>query len=383
MNFSRADSDGVRQQIRDLIAECLTPDVRERTAATGSEHDREFYRALAEGGWLSAAWPAEVGGRDMSLWDQAAVMEELQLAAAPVSALSTTGIVAWTILQVGTDDQRRSYLPAIARGELIIALGYSEPDSGSDLASVRTSARLDGDHWVINGQKQFTTSAENATHVFLLARTARDDKHGGLTTFLVPTSARGFGLTPIETLGGERTNCTFYNDVVIPDKARIGDVGGGWSVMAVALPAERLPVGLGHMQRIYDEVSQLVGELHDELPPGRLHLFRCRLAELAIAIEQTRLLGAASISVNEAGRAPLVEGSMAKLFGSEAVTRAAEDFFDLLGDRALDVLPGHPPGGTSWTELAYRYCPILTIAGGTSEIQRGIVARHGLGLTVR
>ena len=384
MNFEREQAGAVRAQARDFLARHLTAEVVERVHETGSAHDWGFYRALAAEGWLTASWPRRYGGQEWSIWEQAAFIEELYAAGAPYTTINTTLIVAHTLIQVGTDEQKERYLPAIARGEVLIALAYSEPEAGSDLASVRTKAEPDGDGWRINGQKQFTTGAENATHVVLLARTdPAAPKHGGLTTFLVPTASPGFDVTPMPTLGGERTNTTYYHDVAVADHDRVGDVNGGWGVMGVALPAERAAVGLGPLERMYAEARRWAASPAEGRRPGDDPAVRVTLAQVAIDIELTKLLHAASLAATEAGRTPLVEGSMVKLFASEAFTRAAGELFDRLGADALRELPGHPPSGTSHTEYGYRLCPVTTIAGGTSELQRTIIARHGLGLPVR
>jgi hypothetical protein len=256
-------------------------------------------------------------------------------------------------------------------------LGYSEPDAGSDVAAVQTRAVRDGDEWVINGQKMFTTMAHEADYVFLLTRTNPDKpKHKGLTMFLVPMDAPGIEVTPVHTLGGERTNITFYTDVRVPDSCRVGDVDDGWSVMHAALVYERNGTNWGEPDRLVRKVAAWAAETGALDDP----LVAERLAEHATAMEVGRLLVYRAATLAAAGAMTAVEGSMAQLFLPEAFTRAASELLDVLGARG--VLPhgedGAPVAG--WVEHAYRHSTVTTIYGGSSEIQRGIIAERGLGL---
>ena len=218
----------------------LDPEVIEQAHRTGTMHNKDFHRALGKQGWIAASWPAEYGGQDRDPFEMTALRDELRLAGAPTDGMGLSVIVCQTIRRVGTDDQKRDFIPRALAGEIIMSLGYSEPDSGSDVASIKTRAVRDGDEWVIDGQKMFTTLAHEANYVFLLARTNPDvAKHRGLTMFLVPLDSPGIEIHPVHTVGGERTNATFYNDVRVSDHFRIGEVDGGWGVMTIALTFER------------------------------------------------------------------------------------------------------------------------------------------------
>ena len=202
-----------RREVREFFAEHLTDEVRQRVRETGTVHDWKLHRALGEKGWLAASWPVEYGGQEREASEMAAFYEEAALAGAPFDGLLTTLIIANTIRHVGTDEQKREIIPPILRGEVLVALGYSEPGSGSDVASVRMRAVRDGDEWVIDGEKVFTTLAHESQYVILLTRTDPDlPKHAGLTMFLVPLDLPGIevsqGVHGVVVPGGERTRRT-------------------------------------------------------------------------------------------------------------------------------------------------------------------------------
>src|SRR5262249_4676507 len=228
------------KEVRDLLARVFTDERRQHAHDTGTMHDWELHRAMADQGWIRQALPEALGGGGRGPEELAVLFRELELAGAPYDGMSICTMVASVLAHVGNDMQQREILPKLLSGESLIALGYSEPDAGSDVAAARTRAVRDGDHWRIDGQKIFTSLAEESEWVFLLTRTnAEVPKHQGLTFFLVPTSAPGFDLQPIRTLSGKRTNMTFYDGVQVGDEWRVGDVDGGWQVMLVALSFER------------------------------------------------------------------------------------------------------------------------------------------------
>ena len=365
-----------RAEVRSLLERHLTPEVRRRVSATGTRHDAEFVRAFAAAGLSRAAWPEARGGRGWSAGQQSVLHEELGTAAAPIEAFETAELVA-NVLSIVGDDRQRQLATAVLDGELLIALGYSEPEVGSDIASVSTKAvKVDGG-WRIRGQKMFTSYAHVAHQVFLLARTNPDHaRHRGLSTFLVPLDAPGVEIHPIWCLGGERSNATFYDDVFVPDSALVGEVDGGWEVMKVALAFERQPAALHFALRVLDkgvEWARASGRISD---PD----FRRRLARYMIDIEVGRALGECLADEIAAGRLGIVEGSMAKLWCSESYQRGTSDLLDAMGVDGL-ISYGHegaPAQGE--VEKAYRHSFVTTIYGGTSEIQRSIVAERGLGL---
>jgi alkylation response protein AidB-like acyl-CoA dehydrogenase len=233
--------ESLRAEVRAFLKEQLTEDLAERCHRTGVAHDDGFVRAMHEAGLLALGWPEEWGGRPCDPLGLCVVEEELSKAEAPTYGVSTTHMVARAILHAGTDRQRAEIIPRALRGEILIVLGFTEPECGSDLAAARTRAVRDGDEWVINGSKMFTTNAHIGDHVFLLARTDASSKHGGLTVFLVPLDQPGIEVQAVRTISGERTNITYYRDARVHDDWRIGEVGGGWRVLGEALRGSRTP----------------------------------------------------------------------------------------------------------------------------------------------
>jgi alkylation response protein AidB-like acyl-CoA dehydrogenase len=363
-----AGAEEFRREVCAFLAEHLTAEIIERADRTGTMHDDGLHHAIASRGYLAAGWPKEVGGGGRSPVETTVLMQELYGSGAPVDSMGIVSMVAATLVLLGNEEQRTHIVPRMLSGDVLACLGYSEPDAGSDVAAVQTRAGRDGDEWIINGQKMFTTMAHKADYVFLLTRTSPDKpKHKGLTMFLVPMGRPGIEITPVHTLGGERTNITFYTDVRVPDSCRVGEVDAGWSVMNAALVYERNSANWGEPDLVLRTIAawaQSSGALDDPLVAERL-------ARHAIAMEVGRLLVYHCAELSAAGTVTHVEGSMAKLFVTEAFTRLAGDGRDLVPMDAPIV---------DFVDHAYRHSTVTTIYGGSSEIQRGIIAEHGLGL---
>jgi alkylation response protein AidB-like acyl-CoA dehydrogenase len=369
-----------RADARAFLARHVTDEVIERAHTTGTIHDWGLHRAMAADGWISAGWPAEWGGQGRSSLEMNALTEEMYLSGAPVDGLGIATLVAHTLLHEGTDWQKAEIIPKILDGEVMICLGYSEPDAGSDVAACATKAVRDGDEWVVNGQKMFTTLAHESQYVFLLTRTNTEvAKHKGLTMFVVPLDSPGISVTPVHTMGGERTNITWYDDVRVPDRYRVGEVDGGWKVMMTALVFERNSAWYGEAVRL------LAHGLRWARSSGRIDepSVRERLARAAIGNEVANLLGWRAAWLASTGALPGVEGTMAKLATTEHYQRAADDMIDMLG---ADGMRRHGSSGgvdvpaDGWIEATFRHCQVTTIYGGTSEVLRGIIAERGLGL---
>ena len=368
-----------KEQARQLLAEELTPERMGRVHHTGTFHDRDFHRALAARGWLAPGWPVELGGRGLDALEVLAFSEELAEAGAPMYGAATTMMIAGVIREVGTDGQRTAIIPKAVGGEILIVLGFTEPECGSDVAAVATRAVRQGDQWVINGQKMFTTNAHVADYVFLLARTDPDaPKHKGLTTFLVPLDQPGVTIQAVMTMSGERTNVTYYDDVPVDDAWRIGAVNAGWNTMSVALTLERAGAFGGEHRRLVAAADRWASSA--PTADGKTLLddptVAVRLARAATEARVTRLLGLRSAAVLAGGGLPGVEGSMAKLFSSETLVRAADD----LATIAPDGLRADDPTHGGELDRAVRHAQATTIYGGTSEVQRSIIAQRGLGL---
>jgi len=372
-----------RAEVRSFLDEHVTEQVIERAHETGTIHDWGLHEQMAEQGWLSAGWPTEYGGQGRSPLEMNALTEEMYLSGAPVDGLGVAAIVAHTLLIDGTDWQKQTIIPGILSGQVMCCLGYSEPDAGSDVAACATRAVRDGDQWVVNGQKMFTTLAHEAHYVFLLTRTNPEvAKHKGLTMFVVPMDTPGIEITPVHTLGGERTNITFYTDVHVDDRYRVGDVDSGWKVMMTALVYERNSAWYGECVRLLDHAVEWARTTCDEHGRRKIDdpLVRERLARAAIGNEVSNLHGWRAAWLASEGKMPGVEGTMAKLATTEHYQRSASDLLDMLGAEGLRQHgePGAPADG--WIEQTYRHCQVTTIYGGTSEVCRGVIAERGVGL---
>lgn len=235
----------LRAELRDYFTRLITPERRQALSAqTGEYGEGNVYREVVEemgrDGWLSLAWPKEYGGQDRSTMDQLIFTDEAAIAGAPVPFL-TINSVAPTIMHYGTEEQKKFFLPKIAAGQLHFAIGYSEPGAGTDLASLRTSAVRDGDDWIINGQKMWTSLIAYADYIWLAARTdPAAKKHKGISMFILPTTAEGFSWTPVHTMAGPDTSATYYQDVRVKHSDMVGPENGGWSLVTNQLNHERV-----------------------------------------------------------------------------------------------------------------------------------------------
>jgi alkylation response protein AidB-like acyl-CoA dehydrogenase len=367
-----------KEEARAFLARELTPERVAEMDRTGVSYNPDFHRALTEQGWLAPGWPAEYGGRGLDPMDVVAFQEELAEAGAPTYAAATTMMIAGVIREVGTQEQKAEILPRALGGKIIIVLGFTEPGCGSDVAAAATRAVRDGNDWVINGQKMFTTNAQVADYIFLLARTDPDaPKHQGLTTFLVPMHQDGITIAPIRTISGERTNATFYDDVRVADAWRIGGEHRGWDTMGVALTLERTSATGGEHRRVLAAAERWAAEgtTADGRPLIEDDTVRARLARAATQARVARLLGLRSVWVYANGGLPGVEGSMAKLYASEALVRLTDDLALMAPDGLRTGDPRHAD-----VEHGIRRAQATTIYGGTSEVQRSIIAQRALGL---
>jgi alkylation response protein AidB-like acyl-CoA dehydrogenase len=384
MNFRESeDTRRFRAEVRELLRRELTLELRARVKETGTNHAWSLHRAIAARGWLRAAIPVSLGGEGKSPEALAALFQELDLAGAPYDGVSNAMMVGSTLARVGSDFHKEAVLSTFLSGEQIPCLGYSEPGSGSDVAAASTQALRDGAGWRIRGQKLWTSLAEEASHAFLLARTrAAGPKHKGLTFFLVPMESPGIQIQAIRTLSGKRSNATYWDDVYVDDRWRVGEVDGGWQVMLVGLAYERgVAGGVSDALRLYR--AALVTAEETLRPDGTRALddasVRERLVRTAIDAEVAELLAARAAWVAASDALPGMEGAQAKLFATEAFVRASSALLDVFGPELLvESDPYSPLAGQ--LSYAYRYAPVTTTHGGTSEIQRNLIAERGLGL---
>jgi alkylation response protein AidB-like acyl-CoA dehydrogenase len=370
-----------RAEVKAFIADHLTTEVVDQMHATGTFNDKAFNAALADAGLLAGAVPG-YGDRDpIELY---LLFNELEKAGAPYDGLAVTMLVAGVINAVGTDFHRSRVLEKLLTGRFNCCLGYSEPDHGSDVASITTKAVRDGDEWVITGQKMWTTMAHVSDWVILLTRTNPDvPRHKGLTMFLVPMDAPGIQVQPVPTMATERTNATFYDDVRVGDEWRLGEVDGGWAVMGVALAFERGVMGgtnpavplLRHVRDWATGATSPDGGTMLNDP-----LLRERLARTAIANQVSQLLTLRAAWIAATGGLPGLEGSMAKLYATGRYQQAVAWFQEMAGAEGLLAFGVEDAAAGGWIDYDARHAPVTTIYGGTTEINRNNVAERHLGL---
>jgi alkylation response protein AidB-like acyl-CoA dehydrogenase len=344
---------------------------------------RAFMAELGRRGWLGITWPAEHGGQEGEGVYEYLLNEELAGRGGPQIGKGV-GIIGKTLIRHGNDRLKAEFLPKILRNEVEFAVGYSEPNAGSDAASMQLKAtRVEGG-WVLNGQKTWTTSAHFAEWYWVGARTDPEaPKHHGITLFLVPLDHPGITINAIWTMGDERTNEVFLNDVFVPDDHVVGEVNRGFQYISEALDLERFtmftfsPIAQ-RLQLLIDYVKTTV---RDGRPLREDPVVRRRVARLVTEAEVARLLGLKFVFESaKGGAAPTAEASEYKLYATELSRRLADASMDIAGPGSqLRVkTPGAPMGGRA--ESTYRYTVIDTIGGGTSEIQKNIIARRKLGL---
>ncbi len=345
-------------------------------------HEREFDASFAQDmgrtGWIGLAWPKEHGGQARSAREQLGYIEVMERAEAPRIG---AGVQANALLMHGTPQQQAKYLPEILRGEAMHGMGYSEPEAGSDLAALRTRAVLDGDHWVINGQKIWTTTWWGR-YMFLAARTdpAAKPPHAGISMFIVPMDTPGISIRPATTLYDGSFANIFYDDVRIPAENIVGQVNGGWKVLTDALANERGMVGGGIVLKVAHAFDLLCRDLRASPDLRRDALVRDRIGTLAAEIEVGRQLMLHCAELAESGTTPPALGAISKVFSGELMERFGEAALEILGPRALlsQGAPGALRNGRYEQNLRHSLMWVISI--GTNEIQRSLIAQRGLGL---
>jgi alkylation response protein AidB-like acyl-CoA dehydrogenase len=347
------------------------------------EDDKELAAAVAARGWLGFAWPEAAGGRNASLAEQVVLNEEAAYHRAPIAkALGAVMLLGNSILAHGSQEQKDTFLPLIRKADLGFCLGYSEPEAGSDLASLRTRAVRDGDHWVINGQKLWTTGGHVSEWVWLAVRTDPEaqPRHAGITVFLVPMDTPGITVQQHRALSGEISCTVFYDDVRVPDSMRVGEVNGGWRVIIDALAGERITMGniAAALHRQLDDLLAVVRAAPGTVGP-RGSAQRSRLGELAASVQANRALVASAVRAAAEGRAASLEAPMAGVMGGELAEEFGEAVLDILGPEAAlsGEVPGAPADGVF--EYGLRLSVMYVVGGGTNDVQRGLIAR-ALGL---
>ena len=373
------EADALAAEIRQFFNKNLTPELLAKAHFSYDGHDKGIYRALGEAGLLFPAWPEEYGGRGADVYAATAtvaVFEEFDWSA---HAQGTTNMVGIVVQRFGSPELIAEVMPGLAGGETFSSLGYTEPHCGSDVFAARTTAIRDGDDWVINGQKMFTSGANIADYIFLLARTDPDaPKHKGITMFLVPTKTPGIDIHPIFTFQGERTNATFYADVRLPDRYRIGPVNGGLKVLATALELEQ--GGASFSAAFFKMFNMVVNwakeTVRNNVPVIKDTFAQARLARTATIIEVAEALNRRSLWETARGASDVPHGPMSKMFTTEAFISESSDLLALVGPEAM-VRDKRP---ISFVDQCYRHSTATSIYGGTSEVMRSMIAEKSLGL---
>jgi len=382
------EQEHLRRELRGYFAGLMTPEARRSLADPGGDYgDGEAYRAivrqLGRDGWLVLGWPREHGGRGGSMLDQLIFTDEASAAGVPVPFL-TINTVGPTIMRFGTAEQKERYLPRIAAGEIHFSIGYSEPEAGTDLAALRTRAVRDGQDYVINGQKMWTSLIQYADFVWLACRTDPEaPRHRGLSILIVPTDAPGFSWTPVRTMAGPTTSATYYCDVRVPVSALVGEQNRGWPLITNQLNHERVALtSAAPVTNALREVADWAaatklasGERVIDQEWVRLNLARVHAKAEFLKLVNWRIAAEA----DQAGLGPAA-ASATKVFGTEFATEAYRLLMEVLGANAhvRDGSAGAVLSGR--IERMHRACLILTFGGGTNEVQRDIIAAAGLGL---
>lgn len=375
----------LRDEIREYMAQLMTPALREELSGEqreggGPEHRRAL-RRMGEDGWIRRSWPEAWGGRNTGPVEQYIFSDEVIRAGFPYPFLTTDG-VGPVLAEVASPAIRDAVVEPILRGECIVAIGYSEPGAGTDLASLTTRAERRGDKWVINGQKIWTSFGHVADYVWLAARTDPDapKKHHGISMFLVPTSVPGFSFTPIETLG-VRTNATYYQDIELDDEYQVGPLNGGWRMITDQLNRERLSlVNHGPCELLYERVGTWAAAT-DAAGGGKvidLPWVRHNLARVKAGLEVLRLVCFKQAWSMGHGELGMAQASAAKIYGSEFFVETWRLLLEIVGQAGS--LKAGSEGAVLKGALEHRYRSgsVLTFGGGTNEVQRDIVAAAGL-----
>jgi alkylation response protein AidB-like acyl-CoA dehydrogenase len=375
----------LRDELRRYYQELLTDEVKDllhKEAGVGPTH-RRIVKQMAEDGWLGIGWPEEYGGQGRSQMEQFIFFDESMRSGAPVPML-TINTVGPTIMQFGTDEQKEFFLPKILAGDIHFCIGYSEPGAGTDLASLRTRAVRDGDEYVINGQKMWTSLASDADYCWLAVRTDPDaPKHKGISMIVVDMKSPGITVEPLHLLSSHDINATYFDDVRAPAKWLVGGENNGWTLIVNQLNHERVTLcSPGLLEQSYLEVREWAQRTvnADGSRPVDHEWVRLNLARVHAGLEFLRLINWKVAWTATEGQLDVADASTIKTFGTEFYLEAFRLLMEVLGppaylerDSVGSVLKGR-------LETNYRSLLILTFGGGTNEIQRDLIGMFGLGL---
>ncbi|MFO7280808.1 MAG: acyl-CoA dehydrogenase family protein [Thermoanaerobacterales bacterium] len=375
----------LRAELRAYYDELLDEETRRelRRANGVGPVVRRIVRQMGEDGWLGIGWPVEYGGQGRGPVEQFIFFDESMRAGAPVPML-TINTVAPTIMQFGTEEQKRRFLPPILRGEIHFCIGYSEPNAGTDLASLRTRAVRDGDHYVVTGQKMWTSLASDADYCWLAARTGDEDsRHRGISIFIVPMDSPGIERTPLRLLSSHDICAVHWDGVRVPVENRVGGENEGWNLIVNQLNHERVTLcSPGMAEELLHDTIEWARTTR--LPDGRLvadqEWVRVNLAKAYAGFEFLRLANWKVAWDATRDRLEVADASTIKVFGTEHYLETFRLLMEVLGERSylVEDTPGALLAGR--LEQLYRSLLILTFGGGTNELQRDLIAGFGLGM---
>ena len=375
MDALPADDQEFRLHVRAWLEANFPRELRFPTRRLDFRQSLDWHRKLAAQGWVAPGWPREYGGMGLGGYQQVIFAEELDRVGVMVIPNFGITMLGPLLIRFGTEEQKAHYLPRILSGEDLWCQGYSEPGAGSDLASLRTSAELDGDHWVVNGQKIWTTMAQQATHIFLLVRTDRTvKKQQGISFLLVPMDSPGIQVRPIDNIGGYSEFAeVFFDDVRVPREAMVGEVNQGWTMAKALLGAERILLGSPRLAKFplqrLEALAHTLGLIEDPV-------FRDRFTALAMEVEDMIALYVRLLEVLRRGQALGEEVSVLKLAVTELFQRVTDLLLEAAGEHgATDAVLQLADGSSLKPVHPYYLSRPATIYGGSSEVQRNILAK--------
>jgi alkylation response protein AidB-like acyl-CoA dehydrogenase len=379
------EQEALRRELRAYYANLLTPEIEAELAKSQGIGPtvRSVVKQMAADGWLGIGWPKEYGGQGRSALEQFIFFDESMRSGAPVPML-TINTVGPTLMDFGSQEQKDFFLPKILAGDIHFCVGYSEPNAGTDLASLTTRAVRDGDEYVINGAKIYTSLAGGADYIWLAVRTDPDaSKHKGISIFVVPMDTPGIRVVPMSLMGSHNINYTFYEDVRVPASALVGEENRGWSLITSQLNHERVTLcSPGILDRLLTDVRAWAQTT--KLPDGRRVVdqewVQTHLAKVHAEVEFLRLINWKVAWDATEDRLDVADASTIKVFGTEFYLRAFRLLMEILGPAAY--LRRGSPGAVlaGRLEMSARSMVILTFGGGTNEIQRDLIAIFGLGM---
>ena len=375
-----SDQQALRKELAAYFAGLVTPAERVRLAEeqVGGDGFRALAKRMGDDGWLGIGWPVEYGGQGRSMADQYVFFDELQRAGLPFPFV-TINTVGPTLMESGTEEQKQAYLPGMLAGDIVFSIGYTEPEAGTDLASLRTSAVRDGSDWIVTGEKVFTTGANTADFVWLACRTDPEEpRHRGISILIVPTSDPGFSWTPIKLTAGNVTTATNYDHIRVPAGNLVGEVNQGWTLITTQLNHERigLAAGGGRMVSLWEQVTDWARETGViEQPWVQRDLARAQAMLQAMALLNWKMTWAV-----ERGQLAGADAGAAKIFGTETHVDVQLALINVLGaaGRLRSGSEAHRLAGE--VEQISRQGIVNTFGGGVNEVLRDMVATSGLGL---